>query len=61
MQCVYGIPLIQAEEFYEIAAELKSACQANMAPPMRLLYTAEELENMRKHQIIANVTQYQGG
>ncbi len=52
---------IVAEEFYEMAAELKSACEEKRQLPMRLLFTASELENIRKLQTVAQVTRQQGG
>jgi pyruvate ferredoxin oxidoreductase alpha subunit len=52
---------ISAEEFYEMAKDLKKACRKGEQPPMRLLYTVEELMAMRKLQTIANVAQPEGG
>jgi pyruvate ferredoxin oxidoreductase alpha subunit len=52
---------ITAEEFYEMAKELKKACRKGVQPPIRLLYTAGELTAMRKLQIIANVALPEGG
>ncbi len=52
---------IVAEEFYEMAVELKTACKDNKPLPKRLLYTEQELENMRKLQTVAHVALHQGG
>lgn len=46
---------IAAEEFYEIATVTKRAIAAGAPPPPRLLYTAQELREMRKLQAIAHV------
>ncbi|MDR3630289.1 MAG: pyruvate synthase [Desulfocapsaceae bacterium] len=46
---------IAAEEFYQIAQDLRQACVRGIQPPMRLLYTAAELTAMRNLQAIANV------
>ncbi len=44
---------IRAEEFYEIAAQLRAALARGEAPPPRLLYTEEELRQVRKLQAVA--------
>ncbi len=41
------------EEFYEMAAITRQAAQSGQAPPPRLLYTEEELLEVRKLQAIA--------
>jgi len=43
------------EEFYEMAAITRQAAQTGQAPPPRLLYTEEELREVRKLQAIAQV------
>ena len=45
---------ISPEEFYEMAAVTFQAAAAGQAPPPRLLYTAEELREVRKLQAIAH-------
>ena len=52
---------ISQEEFFEIAAELRTAHAHGHAPPPRLLYTAEELRQVRKLQAIAAVERDQIG
>jgi pyruvate ferredoxin oxidoreductase alpha subunit len=44
---------IEPEEFYEICAVTRRAADTGQAPPPRLLYTAEELREMRKLQAVA--------
>jgi len=46
---------ISAEEFYEIAQTLRTAADTGHTPPPRLLYTKNELREMRKLQAIAHV------
>jgi pyruvate ferredoxin oxidoreductase alpha subunit len=46
---------ISAEEFFEIAAVLKQAVDTGESPPPRLLYTADELREIRKLQAVAQV------
>jgi pyruvate ferredoxin oxidoreductase alpha subunit len=46
---------ISPEELFEIAAETREAVDSGHAPPPRLLYTAEELREVRKLQAIAEV------
>jgi pyruvate ferredoxin oxidoreductase alpha subunit len=46
---------IAANEFYEIARVLRDAVEAGRAPPPRLLYTQNELREVRKLQAIAQV------
>jgi pyruvate ferredoxin oxidoreductase alpha subunit len=43
------------EEFYEMAAITRQAAESGQAPPPRLLYTEEELREVRKLQAIAQV------
>jgi pyruvate ferredoxin oxidoreductase alpha subunit len=45
---------ITPEEFYEMAAVTRQAAESGQAPPPRLLYTAEELREVRKFQAIAH-------
>jgi pyruvate ferredoxin oxidoreductase alpha subunit len=45
---------IRAEEFYAIADELEQAAASGATPPPRLLYSADELREMRKLQAIAH-------
>ena len=45
---------IAPEEFYEMAAVVRRACADGITPPPRLLYTAEELREMRKLQALAH-------
>jgi len=44
---------ISADEFFEIAAVAKHAAETGHRPPPRLLYTEEELREVRKLQTIA--------
>jgi pyruvate ferredoxin oxidoreductase alpha subunit len=46
---------ISAEEFYEIAQTLRTAADTGRTPPPRLLYTKNELREMRKLQAVAHV------
>ncbi|MCK9376032.1 MAG: hypothetical protein M0P73_07785 [Syntrophobacterales bacterium] len=46
---------ITPEEFYEMAAVTRQAAQTGVAPPPRLLYTEEELREVKKLQAIAQV------
>ncbi len=46
---------ISTEEFFEIASSLRDAAQAGQAPPPRLLYTQDELREVRKLQAVAQV------
>jgi pyruvate ferredoxin oxidoreductase alpha subunit len=46
---------ITLEEFYEMAAVTQKAADGGSAPPPRLLYTEEELREVRKLQVIAQV------
>ena len=43
------------EEFYEMAALTRQAAESGQTPPPRLLYTEEELREVRKLQAIAQV------
>lgn len=46
---------ITLEEFYEMASVTRKAVEAGKSPPPRLLYTEDELREMRKLQAVANV------
>ena len=46
---------LSPEEFYEMAAVTRQASETGQAPPPRLLYTEEELREVRKLQAIAQV------
>jgi pyruvate ferredoxin oxidoreductase alpha subunit len=46
---------IPAEEFFQIASVLRDAAEQGSAPPPRLLYTENELREVRKLQAIAQV------
>ncbi|MDH3727683.1 MAG: hypothetical protein OER77_09140 [Myxococcales bacterium] len=46
---------ISPEELYEIAAETRKAAEDGRTPPPRLLYTRDELREIRKLQAIAEV------
>ena len=46
---------ITPEEFYEMAALTRQAAADGVAPPPRLLYTEDELREIRKLQVIAQV------
>ena len=46
---------ISPEEFYEMAAVTRQAAASGQAPPPRLLYTEDELREVRKLQAIAHV------
>ncbi len=46
---------ISAEEFFEIAKVLQTAVAEGKTPPPRLLYTRDELREMRKLQAVAQV------
>ena len=46
---------ISQEEFFEIAKHLKQAYETNEIPAPRLLYTVDELRQIRKLQAIAHV------
>lgn len=46
---------INQEELFEIAQQLRQASKKGTPPPPRLLYTADELREMRKLQSIAKV------
>ncbi len=52
---------ITSEEFYEMAAVTRQAAQTGQAPPPRLLYTEEELREVRKLQAIAQVERHRFG
>lgn len=52
---------ISQEEFFEIARELRAALVRGEAPPPRLLYTADELRQVRKLQAVAAVERQQIG
>ena len=46
---------ISAEEFYEMAKETRSAAESGETPPSRLLYTKNEVREIKKLQAIAQV------
>ncbi len=46
---------ISAEEFYEMAAVSRRAAEKGQTPPPRLLYTEDELREVRKLQAVARV------
>jgi pyruvate ferredoxin oxidoreductase alpha subunit len=46
---------IPSEEFFQIATVLCEAAEQGSAPPPRLLYTENELREVRKLQAIASV------
>lgn len=46
---------IAAEEFFAIADAMEAMAREGVAPPPRLLYTADELREVRKLQAIAHV------
>lgn len=46
---------ISPEELYEIAAETRKAAEDGRTPPPRLLYTRDELREIRKLQAVAEV------
>ena len=46
---------ISTEEFFEMVNVIHRAYQEDMTPPPRLLYTDEELREIRKLQTIANI------
>ncbi|UCC56443.1 MAG: pyruvate synthase [Gammaproteobacteria bacterium] len=46
---------ISAEEFYEMADALRRATDEGRTPPPRLLYTRDEIREMRKLQAVAHV------
>lgn len=50
-----------AEEFFEIAATLRRAAEQGHTPPPRLLYTEQELREVRKLQAIAEVERQELG
>jgi pyruvate ferredoxin oxidoreductase alpha subunit len=52
---------ITLEEFYEMAAVTRKAADDGIAPPPRLLYTEEELREVRKLQAIAQVERHRLG
>ena len=45
---------ISAEEFYEIAAEMRKAVANGVTPAPRLLYSRDELRELRKLQAVAH-------
>lgn len=51
---------IAAEEFCEMAAVTRRACMEGGTPPPRLLYTADELRQMRKLQTVAHAERMEG-
>ncbi len=52
---------ISLEEFYEMAAVTRQAAADGIPPPPRLLYTEEELREVRKLQAIAQVERHRLG
>jgi pyruvate ferredoxin oxidoreductase alpha subunit len=46
---------ISAEEFFEIAAEMRRAAETGEVPPPRLMYTVDELREIHKLQAVAHV------
>jgi pyruvate ferredoxin oxidoreductase alpha subunit len=52
---------ISAEEFYEIVAQTRAAADSGRTPPPRLLYTEDELREVRKLQAIAHAEREQLG
>ena len=46
---------ISTEEFFEMASVIKRSFEEGSTPPPRLLYTDEELREIRKFQTIANL------
>ena len=46
---------ITSEEFFEIARVLRTAVDTGQTPPPRLLYTHDELKEIRKLQAVAHV------
>jgi pyruvate ferredoxin oxidoreductase alpha subunit len=52
---------IAAEEFFAIADTLETAARDGVEPEPRLLYTADELREMRKMQAIAHVQRLEAG
>lgn len=52
---------ITPEEFYEMAAITRKAAQDGAAPPPRLLYTEDELREVRKLQAIAHAERHRLG
>ena len=52
---------IGAEEFYEMAAVARRAADSGVPPAPRLLYTANELREMRKLQAVAAVERLASG
>ncbi len=49
---------ITPEEFYEMAAVTRQAAADGAAPPPRLLYTDDELREVRKLQAIAHAERH---
>jgi pyruvate ferredoxin oxidoreductase alpha subunit len=52
---------ISAEEFYQIAALTRAAADSGRTPPPRLLYSEDELREVRKLQAIAHTEREQLG
>jgi pyruvate ferredoxin oxidoreductase alpha subunit len=52
---------IAPEEFYEMAAATKRACEQGTVPPPRLLFTADELRETRKLQALAHANAQEAG
>ena len=51
---------ISAEEFYEMAVVARQSLEEGKPPPPRLLYTAQELREVRKLQAVAHVQREEG-
>ncbi|MDO9191168.1 MAG: hypothetical protein Q8N54_15055 [Sulfurimicrobium sp.] len=51
---------IAAEEFYEMVEVTRKACKEGVTPPPRLLYTVDELRQMRKLQAVAHAERREG-
>jgi pyruvate ferredoxin oxidoreductase alpha subunit len=52
---------VAPEEFYEMAKVARAAAEAGVAPATRLLYTENELREVRRLQAIAHVERTEGG
>jgi len=63
MSCSRGLggQHIRLEEFFEMAAVTRQATQDGVASPPWLLFTEDELREIRKLQAIAQVERYRLG